>query len=162
MKRLLTLAVLASATLALGACASQGSSYGGGGGGGYAYYFEDRYYDCYDQYNCGYYPWQGNNPAASPQRAEVVTGPARRPVPHVIERPVENGSPTGARNASRSFSHPHADVTVDSSSSSGGSSSGGSSGVSSSPPPPPPPAPAASFSPPVSRPDPIPVTRSPQ
>src|SRR3954467_5071999 len=131
MQRLLTLAVLAIATLALGACASQGSSYGGGGGGGYAYYFEDRYYDCYDQYNCGYYPWQGNNPAAAPQRAEVITGPARRPVPHVIERPVEDGSPTGpgTRTASRSFSHPRGDVTIDSSSSSGGSSSGGASGV---------------------------------
>ena len=162
MKRLLTLAVLASATLALGACASQGPSYGGGGGGGYAYYFEDRYYDCYDRYNCGYYPWDGNNPAASPQRAEVITGPARRPVPHVIERPVENGSPTGTRNASRSFSHPRADVTVDSSSSSGGSSSGGTSGTSGGVSSSPPPAPAASFSPPVSRPDPIPVTRSPQ
>ena len=160
MKRLLTLAAVAAATLALGACASQGS-YGGGGGGGYAYYFEDRYYDCYDQYNCGYYPWQGNNPAAFPQRAEVVTGPARRPVPHVIERPVENGSPA-TRNASRSFSHPRADVSVDSSSSSGGSSSGGTSGGVSSSPPPPPPAPAVSFSPAPSRPDPIPVTRSPQ
>jgi hypothetical protein len=162
MKRLLAVLALGSATLLVGACASQGPSYGGGGGGGYGfgYYVEDRYYDCYDsytRYDCGYPNYYDRNPVGAPQRQTVITGPVHRPIPRVIERPVEGGAPT--HSASRSFSRPHADV--DSSGSSGGSSGGMSGGAPSSPPPSAP-APAFSAPAPSRGPEPVTVQRSPQ
>lgn len=166
MKRLLAVAALGLATILVGACASQGPSYYGGGGGfGYGGYLDDRYYDCYDgygssRYNCGYPNYYDRNPAAAPQRMDIIAGPVHRPITRVIERPVDNGSPT--HSASRSFSRPRADVSVDSSSSGGVSGSSGMSGGAPSSPPPPPPAPSFSAPAPSRAPEPVTVQRSPQ
>jgi len=130
MKRLLAVLALGSATILVGACASQGPSYGGGGGGYGGYYLEDRYYDCYDsyasnsRYNCGYPSSYDQNPVGAPQRQAIIAGPVHRPITRVIERPVDGGA---THSASRSFSRPRADVSADSSGSSGGVS--GSSGM---------------------------------
>jgi len=166
MKRLLAVLALGSATILVGACASQGPSYGGGGGGYGGYYLEDRYYDCYDsyasnsRYNCGYPSSYDQNPVGAPQRQAIIAGPVHRPITRVIERPVDGGA---THSASRSFSRPRADVSADSSGSSGGvsGSSGMTGGAPSSPPPS---APAPSFSAPApSRgPEPVSVQRSPQ